>query len=105
MVADPDALATALTNHDRTRRSTDIPLFYGKEGDTVKPQQLLDRIEAAADIANWDKPVGDDAGLAVGLGRTAGAKRRCDELYLCLRDRSISWFHTLPNIPGYERAN
>ena len=109
MAAEGDALATALSNHDRTRKSTDIPLFYGREVDTVKPQQLIDRIEAAVSIANWDKPVGDAADAAnggpEGRGRTAGAQQRCEELYLCLRDRAITWFHTLTNIPGYDNHN
>jgi hypothetical protein len=35
-------LQQALIQHDRVRRTTDIPLFYGKrEKDTITPQQLV----------------------------------------------------------------
>jgi hypothetical protein len=29
----------------------------------------------------------------------------CDEFYLCLRDRAISWSNTLNNIPGFNKNN
>ena len=54
-MADP-AVAIALTQHDRTRRSTDIPLFYGrKDKDTISPQQLVDRLAKARGMANGTK--------------------------------------------------
>jgi len=41
--------AQALNDHDRMRRSTDIPLFYARrKKDTVLPRILIDRTEAAA---------------------------------------------------------
>ena len=47
-------LQAALQSHDMIRRSTDLPLFYGKkEKDTVTPHVLLDRITVAAPIAGW----------------------------------------------------
>ena len=99
------ALETALSNHDRSKRSSDIPLFYGtKDKDTVNPQQLVDRIERAAAISNWDAAVGAGAN-ADALGLAKGVKRRADELYLCLRGKAISWFHTLEHIPGFDNAN
>ena len=79
-------IAAALTNHDRVRRSTDIPLFYGKkEKDTVTPQQLIERIEKAARIAGWNTE-----------------ERKCDEFYMCLRDGAMSWYNTLENIIGFD---
>ena len=40
-------IAQALNDHDRMRRSTDIPLFYARrEKDTVLPRILIDRIES-----------------------------------------------------------
>jgi hypothetical protein len=79
-------LAAALTNHDRVRRSTDIPLFYGKKGrDTVTPQQLVERIDKAATIAGWNTQ-----------------KRVCDEFYMCLREGAMSWYNTLENIPNFD---
>ena len=45
----------ALINHDRVRRTTDIPLYFGvKEKDTITPQQLVERLERAARVARWD---------------------------------------------------
>jgi hypothetical protein len=82
-------LVRALTQHDKVRRSTDIPLFYGrKDKDTISPHQLLERINRAKRVANWP----DD-------------ERVCDEFYLCLRDRAISWSNTLDNIPGFNKNN
>ena len=49
-------MAAALNDHDRMRRSTDIPLFYARrDKDTVLPRILIDRIEDAAAIATWDE--------------------------------------------------
>jgi hypothetical protein len=83
-----DEIREVLTQHDRTRRSTDIPLFYGrKEKDTISPQQLLDRLDRAMGIAAWNE------------------ERVCDEFYMCLREKAISWYHTLDNIVGFNKAN
>jgi hypothetical protein len=87
MAAAEQNLVRALTQHDKVRRSTDIPLFYGrKDQDTISPHQLLERINRAKRVANW-----------------ADDERVCDEFYLCLRDRAISWSNTLDNIPGFNR--
>jgi len=78
--------ATWLTNHDHVRRSTDIPLFYGKKGqDTVTLQQLVERIDKAATIAGWNTP-----------------KWVCNEFYMCLREGAMSWYNTLENIPNFN---
>jgi hypothetical protein len=83
-----DEIAAALTQHDRVRRSTDIPLFYGKRGrDTVTPQQLIERLEKAQRIATWDE------------------QRICDEFYMCLREGAMSWYNTLENIPDFNNRN
>jgi hypothetical protein len=72
------ALAAALNDHNRMRRSTDIPLFYARrEKDTVLPRILIDRIEDAAAITTWDEA------------------RKIRELKLCFRDRSIIWWKSL----------
>ncbi len=71
-------MAAALNDHDRMRRSTDIPLFYARrDKDTVLPRILIDRIEDAAAIATWDEA------------------RKIRELKLCLRDRAIIWWKSL----------
>ena len=50
------AMQDALRDHSRNKKSNNIPLFYGiSERDTIKPQQLVDHIEAAAVMAEWDK--------------------------------------------------
>ena len=57
----------ALLAHERVRRSTDLPLFYGrKEKDTITARLLIDRILKAAEIANWDEA------------------RKCNEFYMIL---------------------
>ena len=49
-------LAEALTQHDKVRRSIDIPLFYGrKDKDSISPHQLLERINRAKRVANWTR--------------------------------------------------
>jgi hypothetical protein len=71
-------MAAALNDHDRMRRSTDIPLFYARrDKDTVLPRILIDRIEDAAAIATWDEA------------------RKIRELKLCLRERAIIWWKSL----------
>jgi hypothetical protein len=71
-------IAQALNDHDRMRRSTDIPLFYARrEKDTVLPRILIDRIEDAAAIATWDEA------------------RKIRELKLCFRERAIIWYKSL----------
>ena len=77
----------ALLAHDRVRRSTDLPIFYGKKDkDTVTAHVLISRIEAAAPIAGWDT----DA-------------RKCKELYLILRDRALIWWDSLDNIDNFDK--
>ena len=47
-------LAQALNDHDRAKRSTDIPLYYGQPGrDTIAARLLIVRINDAGAIANW----------------------------------------------------
>ena len=74
------ALAAALADHDRIRKSTDLPLFYGrKDKDVITAHQLMERLNRAAVIVGWD-----DA-------------RKCSEFYLILRDRAIHWWNSLDN--------
>jgi hypothetical protein len=42
----------------------------------------------AARVANWN----DD-------------ERVCDEFFLCLRDKAISWANILDNVPGFDKGN
>jgi hypothetical protein len=71
-------MAAALNDHDRMKRSTDIPLFFARrDKDTVLPQILIDGIEDAAEIATWDEA------------------RKIRELKLCFRERAIIWWKSL----------
>jgi hypothetical protein len=82
-----------LIQHDRVRRSTDIPLFYGrKDKDTISPQQLVARLEKASRVAGWDGPANPDL-------------RKMDEFYLSLRDDALSWYNTLDNIFNFNKEN
>lgn len=75
----PGDLAQALNNHDRVRRSTEIPLYYGrKEKDSISARNLIERITTAAEIAGWNT----DA-------------RKLQEFYMILRDRALIWWQSL----------
>ena len=80
------ALGNVLINHDRVRRTTDIPLYYGiKEKDSITPQQLIERLERAARVAGWNT---DDL--------------KCDQFFLSLREEALKWSTTLDNIIGFN---
>ena len=82
-----DELQQALNVHERVRKSTDLPLFFGrKEKDTVSPNVLLDRINRAAGIAGWNMD-----------------ERKCTEFYLILRDRALTWWDSLENYDNVDR--
>ena len=88
-------MQAALTQHDRVRRSTDIPVFFGDERkDTVSPHQLIKRVEQAGVIANWDSADADQA----------NGPRKCDELYMCLRGSALSWFNSLKDLGVNDRV-
>jgi hypothetical protein len=71
-------LAQVLNNYDRTKRSTDIPLFYRQPNqDTIAARLLITRINDAATIAGWDQA------------------RKILEFKMCLRNRVVSWFELL----------
>ena len=64
----------ALDVHDRLKKSTEIPLFYGdSKKDTILPSVLIERVERARRSANWTE------------------ERTCDEFLACLRDTAIHW--------------
>jgi hypothetical protein len=86
-------IQNALIQHDRVRRTTDIPLFSGRrEKDTITPQQLVFRLEKAARVAQWNNLANPD-------------ERKTDEFYLSLRDDALSWYNTLDNIFGFNKEN
>ncbi len=71
-------LAQVLNDHDRTKRSTDIPLFYGQPGqDTIAARLLIVRVTDACAIAGWNN------------------NRKLLEFKMCLWDKAIGWFEGL----------
>jgi hypothetical protein len=82
-----------LIAHDRVQCTTDIPLFYGRKGkDTISPQQLVERLEKAARVAQWNALANP-------------GQRKCDEFFLSLRDNALSWYNTLDNIIGFDKED
>ncbi len=50
------------------------------------PQQLIERIEITAEVANWNT-----------------GERKCAEFFLCLREDALSWYSTLDHIIGFNK--
>ncbi len=63
-----------------------IKFFGNKTKETITLQQLIERIEIAADVANWNTD-----------------KRKCAEFFLCLREDALSWYNTLDHIFGFNK--
>jgi len=82
-------MGQALANHERVRKSTELPLYFGrKEKDTCDAQLLVDRFEAAGRIAQWQTDT-----------------RKCEEFYLLLRDKALHWWKALDEQPGVNKEN
>jgi hypothetical protein len=89
------AMEGALLNHDRIRKSTDLPLFYGrKDKDTIDPHEFLKRFETASRIANWVAVVVPPA--------VPNEERKCNEFYMLLRDKAVYWWRSLDDIPDFN---
>jgi hypothetical protein len=74
----PANLAQALNDHDRAKRSTDIPLYFGQPGkDTIAAHLLIVRVTDAGEFAGWDNA------------------RKLLEFKMCLRDKAVGWFEGL----------
>ena len=83
----PAAIQAALNAHDRVRKATDLPLFFGVKGkDTITPRLLIDRVNKAATIADWNEA------------------RKIDNFYMILRERAIVWWQQL-EIEGIDIAS
>ncbi len=67
-----------MINHDRAKRSTDIPLFYGQPArDTIAARLLIVRVNDAGEIASWND------------------NHKLLEFKMFLRDKAIGWFEGL----------
>jgi Retrotransposon gag protein/Zinc knuckle len=92
------AIEAALLRHDRVRKSTDLPLFYGsKDKDTVDPQDFLDRFETASEIAQWVP--------APAAGQPANEAQKCQQFYLLLRGKALHWWRSLDDVPNLDKAS
>jgi hypothetical protein len=75
-----------LTQHDRVRRTTDIPLFYGEASkDSITATQLITRLERAARIANWNND-----------------QVKCDQFFLSLRGEADKWARGIEEKPNFD---
>ncbi len=76
-----------LNDHDRAKRSTNIPLFYGQPArDTIAAHLLIVHVNDAGEIAGWDN------------------NRKLLEFKMCLRDKAVGWFEGLTE-DGVDTAN
>jgi len=88
MAAAAQAIQQGLLAHDRVRRSTELPLFLGFDKDnTITAHALMERVEHAAAIANWDDP------------------RKCNELFMVLRKEAQQWWDSLRHVNGLDPNN
>ena len=79
----------ALGAHDKIRRSSELPLFYGnRTRDTISAMNLVDRLENAANIAKWDTD-----------------ERKCEEFYTILRDNALTWWYSLKHHQNLNKKN
>jgi hypothetical protein len=71
-------LQQVLNDHDRAKRLTDIPLFYGQPArDTIAACLLIIHVNNAGEIASWND------------------NRKLLEFKMCLRDKAVGWFEGL----------
>lgn len=86
----------ALAAHERIRKSTDLPLFYGrKEKDTIDPHDFLKRFEVASQIARW-------VPAPANPGDPINTARKCQEFYMLLRDKALVWYQSLNDDPDCD---
>lgn len=78
----------ALLQHDRVRRSSDLPVYYGvPQKETISARDLIERLEKTAEIAEW-----------------ATDKRKCEGFYLLLREEALIWWKSL-KAHGVDQEN
>ena len=76
------AMEAALAGHDRIKKSSELPRFYGNPAkDTISARNLINRIAHAAQIAGWNT----DA-------------RKLNEFYLILREGALVWWNALQDL-------
>lgn len=91
-----DPVAQALLQHERVRKSTDLPFFHGiKDKDTIDPQDFIQRFETASNIARW-VPVPANPGDPV------DTTQKCEQFYMLLRSKALDWWKSLADIPDFN---
>jgi hypothetical protein len=94
-MAGQQAIQGALLQHERVRKSTDLPNFYGnKEKDVVEAQDFLDRFEIASNIARWVPAPAD--------GAQPDTSQKCEQFYMLLRGQASDWWKSLSDIPDFN---
>jgi hypothetical protein len=91
------ALQQALQQHERVRKATELPLFYGeKSKDTIDPEDFIRRFNAASDLAGWV--------AAPAAGQPRNYRIKCQQFLSLLRNKAIEWWHSLELNPdnNYE---
>jgi len=95
MAGQAAAMQQALLQHERVRKSTDLPLFYGsKDRDTIDPQDFLSRFETASNIARWV--------AAPAAGAQPDEALKCEQFYMLLRGKAVDWWKSLGDIPDFN---
>ena len=82
------ALQQALVNHERVRKATELPLFYGdKSKDTIDPEDFITRFQSASDIAGWV--------VVPPAGGPPNEHIKCEQFLSLLRGKAIQWRHAI----------
>jgi len=82
------ALQQALVNHERVRKATELPLFYGdKSKDTIDPEDFITRFQSASDIAGWV--------VVPPAGGPPNEHIKCEQFLSLLRGKAIEWRHSV----------
>ena len=88
----------ALAAHERIRKSTDLPLWYGIKGkDTITAHDWLERFETASLIANWVP--------APAAGQQPNYARKCQEFFMLLRAEAVTWYRALGELGQFDYTN
>ena len=78
--ANQDQHLATLAEHDRIRRSTEMPVFRGTSSKDMSPRDWMDRFEGAAVIAKWETD-----------------ERKIVEFRQLLRDEALAWWKGIQN--------
>jgi Retrotransposon gag protein len=93
---DQAGMEAVLANHERIRKSTDLPLYYAqKDKDVCTAELFIDRFEVAAQIARWILPE----------GQPNRYERTCREFYLLLRGNALKWWASLDNCLDFDKTD